>query len=176
MSVFRHLEICYIEEHKSIFCFHTETLRNFAPLREKKICSCVLMSKKITFTDWHRVYSASLLIFSQQQITQNSVLQSHRVICIITLINKYCLRKSALSAWDKYVPHGSVGSVCCFPLTNSYSDFQFCVRPFSPPQGISVNSCSLVALKNTCRYAPIRGEFSVDSVASVWNKKSLRLL
>ena len=124
-----------------------ETLR--LCVRRKYALVFLCQKKSHTHTDWHRVYSASLLVFSQQikQITQNSVLQSHRVICIITLINKHCLRKSALSAWDKYVPHGSVGSVCCFPLTSSDSDFQFHVILCPTPQGIRVNSCPLVAHK-----------------------------
>ena len=48
----------------------------------------------------------------------------NRVICIITLINKLCLRKSAPSAWDNTTPHGSVDSR---------------VRPCPTPQGISEN-------------------------------------
>ena len=60
------------------------------------------------------------------------------------------------------LPHYSLIQFRMALLTTHYS-----LLTDIAPHGISENSCPFVARKNTCRYAPIRGDFSVDSVDSV---------
>ena len=73
-------------------------------------------------------------------------------------------RKSASSAWDHPIPHGSLLPTTFYLLSVPHGITHYSLLTDTAPHGISVNSCPFVAQKNTSRYAQIRGDFSVYSV------------
>ena len=140
---------------------HADALRNFAPLREKKICSCVLMSKK-THTEKHRILLRMLLRMSAPSAWDHNAPHGISVNSCPFVAQKHTRR------YVKIRGDFSVYSVDCFPLTSSDSDFQFCVKFLTQRRKGRGAICSFVLLSNHCtqtdtEFTPLVYLFSVNN-------------